>query len=66
MDKFQRLRVLLIEVDSGDTRIVNLLPELAEVRTTLVPNPCLWEQSATLSSLKDAFWRGYRLLDSYL
>ena len=54
MHKLQASRVSLHQVDAGNARVVNLLEELLEVGSALVPNPCFGEETATGSALVDA------------
>ena len=55
MDNLQRLRILLVEIDASDTRIVNLSPELAEVGAPLVPYPCFREETTAFPCLEDTY-----------
>ena len=50
----QRLRIFAPEVDAGITAIVYLSPELTKIRTALVPQPCLREQTTAVTVLIDA------------
>ena len=52
--ELQAAWVSLHEVDTGNTRVVNLLEELAEVCPTLVPNPGFGEETAACAALVDA------------
>ena len=54
MHQLQAARMPLHQVDAGNTAVVNLLEKLLEVRATLVPNPCLGEETAVGSALVDA------------
>ena len=54
MHKFQTARMPFHQVDAGNARVVNLLEELLEVGSALVPNPCFWEETTTRSTLVDA------------
>ena len=54
MHGFQSLRIFAPEVDTGIAAVVDLSPELTEVRATLVPQPRLREQTAAVAALVDA------------
>lgn len=51
---FQTLGIFLVEIDAGDATVVYLTVELPEVRTSLVPYPCLGEEAAAIAGFEDA------------
>ena len=66
MHRLKRLRIFLVEVDAGDTAVVDLPEELTEIRAPLVPNPCFGEQTALASSLEYADGEVYVLTETHL
>lgn len=54
MNELQTARMPLHEIDAGNAAVVNLLEELLEICTTLVPNPCIGEKATTGATLVDA------------
>ena len=65
VNHLEAVRVLLVQVDAGDTAVVDLPPELAEVGAALVPHPCFWEETAPTASLKDADAEVYVLAEAH-
>lgn len=54
MDNLQAFGIFLVEIDTCNTAVVHLSPELAEVGAPLMPHPSLREQAATATGLEDA------------
>ena len=55
MDNLQRLRILLVEIDASDPRVVNLSPELTEVGASFMPHPCFREETTAFPCLEDTY-----------
>ena len=53
MYELETLWILLVKVDAGETAVVNLSPEFAEVGAALMLYPCFREQTATAACLED-------------
>ena len=47
MHELEALWIFLVEVDAGNTAIIDLTPEFTEIGAALVPYPCFWEEAAT-------------------
>ena len=53
MYELEALGIFLVEIDAGDTAVIYLSPEFAEVGAALMPYPCFREQTATAACLED-------------
>lgn len=47
MHELEALWIFLVEVDAGNTAIIDLTPEFMEIGAALVPYPCFREEAAT-------------------
>ena len=54
MNKLHRTGVALLQVDAGNTAVIDLTEELPEVRAALMPDPRLGEETGLIACLDDA------------
>ena len=66
MNQLQGAGMALHQIDAGNAAVMNLFEELLEVSPTLVPYPCLREQTASCAALVDAYAEIYILAESHL
>ena len=66
MHELQTARMPLHQIDAGNAAVMNLLEELLEVSPTLVPYPCLREQTASCAALVNTNAEIYILAEAHL
>ena len=66
MNEFQAFRIFLIEIDTCYTAIVYLSPELSEVCSALVINPCSREKATFVSCFEDTYRKIYIFSKTHL
>ena len=66
MNQLQGAGMALHQVNAGNAAVMNLLEELLEVSPTLVPYPCLREQTASCAALVNTNAEIYILAEAHL
>lgn len=66
MHQLKGARVTLHQIDASNAAIVNLFEELLEIRSALMPDPCLGEKTTTCSTLVDTDTEVDVLTESHL
>ena len=66
MNEFQGAGMALLQIDTGNTAVVNLSEELAEVSAPFMPYPCIGEETRLIACLDNAIGEVDVLAEAHL
>lgn len=66
MNEFQCAGMAFLQIDTGNTAVVNLSEELAEVSAPLMPYPCIREEARLIACLDNAIGEVDVLAEAHL